>query len=167
MIQPEWDELYLAGLERDEAGDHDGALALFRRGAELGDASAYNAIGIAYDAGRGVAQDKWAAIEWFVKAWNDGENPGYGANIAKTYDELDEWEQAELWWRRALESGDKGAGLQYAKSLMERGATRRLCAPGATHRGRGQRRAAHGSFGKREARGPSAAAQLAPPPRER
>ena len=118
MTQNELDELYLAALAIEEAGDYDRALTMLRRGAECGDCAACNAIGIAYDAGRGVAQDKTRAIEWFKRAWAEGENPEYVSNIALTCDEIGLVDEAESWWRRAVDASNKSAHLGYAEFLL-------------------------------------------------
>ena len=122
MNQEELDELYLAALEADDAGEIDEALAMFRRGAQQGDVNAYNLIGFAYDAGRGVEQDKNKAIEWFKRAWSEddgGMRAQMATNIALTYGEMGQLEEAESWWHQAIEAGDKSAHLGYAKFLMK------------------------------------------------
>ncbi len=121
MNEQELDGLYLEALEVEEAGNYGKALEMFRRGAEFGDVNAYNAIGIAYDSGHGVEQNKETAVGWFKRAYNDGENSCYIANIALTYAEMGEFEQSDEWWRKALETGDKSAHLGYAKFLMKSG----------------------------------------------
>lgn len=121
MNQQELDELYFAALRVEEAGDYEKALEMFRRGAQFGDHCAFNAIGIAYDAGNGVKQDKEHAIEWFKRAYNDGENICYCANIALTYAQIGQLEFADEWWNRAMESDDKSASLEYAKFSLKHG----------------------------------------------
>ena len=121
MHKQELEELYFAALRAEEEGDSEKALEMFHRGAALGDDSACNAIGLAYDAGNGVERNKERAIEWFKRAYNDGENISYCANIALTYAEIGQLEFADEWWNRAMESDDKSASLGYAKFLLKHG----------------------------------------------
>ena len=118
------DEMYFKALELDKEGDVAQALNLFRQGAELGDAGAQNCIGIAYDSGRGVEQNKQKAIEWFKRAWRNSKEPGYCVNVALTYEEVGKPRQALYWWRKAVASGDRTAALGFAKFLMKKNRSR-------------------------------------------
>lgn len=121
MNKQELDELYFAALRAGEAGDYEKAIEMFRRGAQLGDTSACNAVGIAYNLGSGVDQDKQRAIEWFKRAYDSGKNPCYCANIALTYAEIGQLKSADEWWNRAIESDRKSSSLGYAKFLLHYG----------------------------------------------
>lgn len=85
----------------------------------MGDDGAQNAIGLAYDSGSGVEQDKKKAIVWFKKAWKTGKQTGYCLNVALTYIEIGKRQRAMYWWRKAIASGDGSAALSLAKFLLE------------------------------------------------
>ena len=113
------DQLYLEGLQLQENGNFEEALVLFLRGSSMGDSGAQNAVGLAYDSGNGVQQDKKMAISWFKKAWRTSKYTGYCLNIALTYAEIGEGRRAIYWWTKAINLGDGSAALALAKFFMQ------------------------------------------------
>lgn len=119
MNREELDALYFRALEVEESGDVAEALRLFRQGAALGDSGAQNAIGLAYDSGVNVEQDKDEAIAWFKKAWRTDKQSCYCSNIALTYAETGRRRQAMYWWQKAIELRDGDSALSLAKFLLK------------------------------------------------
>ena len=60
------------GLNAFEKGDYKTAFTIFEDLAKKGDAKAQYNLGIMYDNGEGVRQDKKRAKEWFGKACDNG-----------------------------------------------------------------------------------------------
>ena len=119
MTREELDALYFEGLKAEEEGEFDKAMQLFLRGAANGDDSAMNAIGLFYDCGKGVEQDKSKAIEWFKKAYRNKKQIYFCGNIALTYAEIGNRRQAIHWWQKAVSHKDGEAALDLAKYLMK------------------------------------------------
>lgn len=113
------DELYFRALDLQKDGDDLVAFSLFMQGSSLGDAGSQNAIGLAYDSGTGVEEDKNKAIAWFKKAWRTGKYTGYCLNVALTYAEIGRRRRAMYWWHKAIARGDGSAALSLAKFLLE------------------------------------------------
>ena len=111
--------MYLEGLSAEEEGDFDKAMQLFLRGAAHGDDNPMNAIGLLYDSGKGVEQDKVKAIEWFKKAYRPKKQICFCGNIALTYAEIGNRRQAIHWWQKAVAHKDGEAALDLAKYLMK------------------------------------------------
>ena len=87
------------------AGNHEAALAEYKRLAVLGDAEAQASLGELYFAGRGIYQDEKAAIEWFRRAAAGGlvaSQVHLGMISAQTRD----FEQSANWFNKAVEAGD-------------------------------------------------------------
>ena len=64
---------YQKGLEYYNQGDYNNAFPLFKKAANLGYASAQNALGVMYREGKGVAQNYEEALRWYRKAANQGD----------------------------------------------------------------------------------------------
>lgn len=64
---------YQSGLARQRAGDHAGAVELFRTAAEQGHGGAAYELGLAYSKGEGVGQDLDAAALWLNRAAERGD----------------------------------------------------------------------------------------------
>ncbi len=99
---------YLLGRAYETAGQFDAAAAAFRRSAEQDYGAAQAALGVLYDAGRGVAADPAEAVRWYRKAAGQGiaaaemalgTHCEQGRGIAR-----DEGEAAR-WYRQAADQG--------------------------------------------------------------
>jgi uncharacterized protein len=108
------------GLDAFRKGDYEAALNTFRPLAEQGDAGAQLLLGLLYDNGVGVAQDKTKAFKWFRLAAEQGLPAAQytlggmyanGSGVSK--DTNEQWK----WWRLAAEQGFAEAqnkmGLRY------------------------------------------------------
>ena len=73
-----------AGWEAYQQGDFGSALSNWTPLAEKGDARAQFNIGVMYDEGRGVAQDRNKAMDWWEKAAESG-NPHAKHNLGLAY----------------------------------------------------------------------------------
>ncbi|RYX82370.1 sel1 repeat family protein [bacterium] len=123
-MKKELEDLYVAAMELYDGDDEEGALRLFRQGADLGDDNAMNMVGLAYDSGNVVEQDKAKAIEWLKKSWRIGKKIYVCNNIAKTYSEMGQRRKALYWWNKSIAGGDVGAGLEMAQFLLQKGTGR-------------------------------------------
>ncbi len=99
-----------------------GKVRRYRKAAEQGDADAQFILGVSYESGDGVAQDKAEAVKWFRKAAEQGlaraqYNLGWcyanGDGVARDKAE------AVKWCRKAAEQGD--AFAQFSLALCYEG----------------------------------------------
>jgi TPR repeat protein len=95
-------------------GDPTEAVALFRRAAELGDASGMIFLGFAYREGTGVACDNEKAVDWFIKAVEAGDSHSM-IHAGRMYSRhLKRPEEAMSWFLRAAEAGQTESHLELA-----------------------------------------------------
>lgn len=66
------DEVYKKAVEACNRSDHVGALPLFHRAAELGNAEAQYALGLIYVNGRGTSVNYSEAAKWFRRGADQG-----------------------------------------------------------------------------------------------
>jgi hypothetical protein len=101
---------YGSGLSAVLKGDYPTALREFEKDAIQGDAKAQYNLGVMYDNGYGVAEDKIEAVRWYRKAADQGDakaqfNLGNmyrrGEGVTKDYVEVYKW------WSLATTQGDK------------------------------------------------------------
>lgn len=89
--------------------DYGSALKIWSRLAEKGNARAQNDLGVMYDLGLGVSQDKDLAMTWFRKSAAQGYALAQ-ANIGNSYYNGDgvpqDYEEAARWYRLGALSGD-------------------------------------------------------------
>ena len=90
-----------------------------KKNAEQGDADAQYTLGVRYDTGEGVVQDKREAVKWYRKAAEQG-YPEAQHNLGVMYSNGEGVEQdnreAVKWYRKAAEQG--WAGSQYNLGIM-------------------------------------------------
>ena len=88
------------GIAAKEEGDFEQAVKYFRIAAENGYADAQNRLGVCYDHGEGVAENKTEAFKWYMKAAQQGfdcaqRNVGicyyYGEGVAENKAEAFKW----------------------------------------------------------------------------
>ena len=97
------------------------AVRLFRQSAEQGDAAAQFTLGLIYDLGRGVPQDKAEAARWYRMAAEQGDDGGQ-YHLGRMYYDGDGMPKDDAvaigWFRKAAAQGDAGAlyylGVMYA-----------------------------------------------------
>ena len=112
----------LAGVQTGLAESQD--IEQIRQAAEQGNAEAQNALGRAYDEGRGVAEDDREAVKWYRKAAKQGhiESQLYlGRAYARGYGVRKNYRKMRKWWLRAAEQGSAEAqgalGVVYDTSM--------------------------------------------------
>lgn len=90
------------------AGRFDEALALYRAGADKGDAYAQVQLGRLYDSGKGVAQDYAEAAKWYRAGAEQGEASGQhrlGLLYKKGLGVSQDYSEALKWFRKAVKQG--------------------------------------------------------------
>ncbi len=84
------------------------AADLFRKAAERGHGKAQYNLGVCYDKGEGVKQDREQAVIWFTKAAEQGDKDAQH-NLGVCYENGDgtsqDYQQAAIWYRKAAEQG--------------------------------------------------------------
>jgi TPR repeat protein len=101
-------------------GDMRQAFALFLQAARLGDVSSQLDLGYFFDQGLSVKKDKKKALEWYRRAYRQGD-AGAANNIATIYRDLGDTRKMLWWFRRAAAMGDIDVlldlGKRYEKGL--------------------------------------------------
>jgi len=95
---------------------------LYRRAAELGDASAQFKMALMYDRGKGMPQDYVEAVRWYRKSAEQGFVEAQ-YNLGSMYDSgvgvPQEYAEAVIWYRKAAEQGHANAqnnlGAKYGR----------------------------------------------------
>ena len=95
---------------------------LYRRAAELGDASAQFKMALMYDRGKGMPQDYAEAVRWYRKSAEQGFVEAQ-YNLGSMYDigvgVPQEYAEAVIWYRKAAEQGHANAqnnlGAKYGR----------------------------------------------------
>ena len=99
------------------AGDYAKSAKLFVPLAEQGDASAQQILGVIYNLGQGVPQDRKEAAKWFQLAASQGDASAQ-FNLAVMYDNgqgvHQDYKEAAKWYRLAAEQGDALAQFNLA-----------------------------------------------------
>ena len=97
------------------------AAVLFRKGAEQGSAEAQFNIGLMYDNGQGVTEDRKEAAKWYLKSAQQGYASAQ-INLGKLYIKGDgvpyDYQQAVKWFSKAAEQGSEEANRQ--KDMLKR-----------------------------------------------
>ena len=88
-----------------DKGDLRQAFALFMQAAKLGDVSCQLDLGYFFDQGLSVKKDKKKALEWYRRAYRQGD-AGAANNIATVYRDLGDTRKMLWWFRRAAAMGD-------------------------------------------------------------
>lgn len=112
------DELFAEANTAWDSGDPKGALALFRKAATVGHASAKNSIGYFLDHGLGTRKNSAQALLWYRKAARAGDLSAY-SNIAICHRDAGNQRAARLWFAKAASRGDANAAVELAKLLLE------------------------------------------------
>jgi TPR repeat protein len=90
------------------------ALALFTQAANLGDVSSQLDLGYFFDQGLSVKKDKKKALEWYRRAYRQGD-AGAANNIATVYRDWGDTRKMLWWFRRAAAMGDIDVLLELGK----------------------------------------------------
>jgi TPR repeat protein len=98
-------QLFNAASAAWERGDLAQAFALFKRAADLGDRASQVDLGYFYDNGLSVKRNKSKAIEYYHKAYQQGD-AGAANNIGTVYRDLGDRRKMLWWFRRAAALGD-------------------------------------------------------------
>lgn len=90
------------------------AFVLFLEGAEAGHKGCQNNLGVFYECGLGIKKNSKKALYWYKK---DGSSGAMG-NIADFYYKQGNPTRAKTWYKKAIECGEKSAGLRIAKIYL-------------------------------------------------
>ncbi|MDQ2878373.1 MAG: SPOR domain-containing protein [Pseudomonadota bacterium] len=104
------------GVEAWSRGDHEGAVAIWRKAAQAGDADAQFDLGQAYTLGNGVSKDPAMALSWFGKAAMRGHveaQTNYGIALFRA----GRRDEARPWLEKSVARGDPRAQLIYGTML--------------------------------------------------
>jgi len=105
-----------------QRGDYAEALKWYRLSAEQGNAGAQTNLGVMYDNGQGVGQDKAEAVKWYRLAaargsaeaqYNLGEMYAEGQGVAQDYGE------ALTWYRQSAARGNADAQVNLGEMYVE------------------------------------------------
>lgn len=110
-------DIYILADKAFEEGNYSEAFKLFTQCAKNGDTASMGRIATMYTCGEGVECDYDKAIEWELKAIDNG-NTSMLLNIGITYRIKGDIRKAKYWFEKSLESGDAEAALQLAKLYM-------------------------------------------------
>lgn len=106
--------VYGCGVESDESK----AVSWFRKAAEQGNASGQTWLGSRYHYGwGGLAKDDKMANYWYKKAAEQGNASAIG-NLAYYYDKQQDYTQAAIWTKKAVEKMEKT--LNMSKPVLAR-----------------------------------------------
>ena len=97
-----------------EQGDLKVAFEEFQLGAQDGDTSCQLNLGLFYDDGLYVEQDKNKALYWYRKVYKSGEASGAN-NIATIWRDRGQHKKALWWFHRAISLGDGDALIDVAQ----------------------------------------------------
>src|ERR1700730_9213512 len=118
-LTPEENELRNFDLFRKandawDKGDLRKAYAVFRRAALLGDASSQLDLGYFFDQGIGVKRSKKKALQWYRRAYLQGDAGGAN-NIATIYRDFGDNKKMIWWYKKAAQMGDPDLLLEFGK----------------------------------------------------
>jgi TPR repeat protein len=103
-----WGDAFSDAVSAYERGDYATALPVFRMLAKRGDAHSQNNLGLLYDNGYGVPQDRREAAKWYRLAADQGVAQAQ-CNLGLLYDNgtgvLQDDREAVRWYRRAVAQG--------------------------------------------------------------
>ena len=96
------------GLKYIETKNYVKAYSIFSKAANEGNSYAQCCMGVLYNNGYGVKQDKTIALQWFRKSAEQGNYYGF-YNLGSMYDNGEgvsqDYEQAVYWFKKAAEMG--------------------------------------------------------------
>ena len=85
------------------------AFTAYLRSARLGDSSGLLALGLCYDNGAGVRQNKQRARQFYLAVWRRERHYAAASNIATVHRDLGDMRTALRWWHKAAAAGDGDA----------------------------------------------------------
>ena len=111
------------GIFAQDEGDYIEAVKCYRKAAENGYADAQNRLGVRYDNGQGVVENKTEAFKWYMKAAEQGHMKAQ-ANVGKCYHygngvNADD-DEAKEWLRKSSEQGWETAD-KFLRDFYEEG----------------------------------------------
>ncbi len=145
QAEKEIGDLYANGLGATQDQDYEQAMMYYRQSASKGNIGAENAIGICYEKGLGVWMDYTEAMNWFQKAFAQGDkaalknievlkslsfcaesSPGLvELNKGLKAEKSGDYTQAMIWYRKAADLGNANAensiGELYSTGRTENG----------------------------------------------
>lgn len=110
------DYFYLASAAWD-GGDKTQAFELFKQGADAGDGSCANNLGVFLETGVAGSIDYVQAEKYYLLAYALG-NVAAASNLAGLYLALIRYDEARTWYDSAVRAGDGDAMVEYAELLV-------------------------------------------------
>lgn len=107
-------ELFLRASSQEDKGKLLSAFRLYLAAAKLGDTSCQINVANFYADGRGIKPNRKAAIEWYTKAYRQGERSA-ASNLGAMFRDEGRFKEALTWYERAVKLDDGDANLQIAK----------------------------------------------------
>jgi len=111
------EKLFIKADKEWDKGNLKNAFELFLEGAEAGDESCQNNLGVFYDCGYGIRKNPKKALYWYKKAIRKGSESSIN-NIANYYYKQGNPARAKVWHKRSIKSGDGNAALDMAKIYL-------------------------------------------------
>lgn len=131
--------------------DHRGAFMAFRRGAELGDASALLNLGVCYDRGLGTRRNRAAARHCYQRVWRRTRDGAAAGNLATWYRDTDDHRRAMAWYGKSAATGDGDAYVDLAYACYYGLGTRRNVARALSALGRADHAPSISPYSREEA----------------
>lgn len=111
------ESLFLRADEHEEQGKMRVAFRLMLAAAKLGSTSAQINVGNYYDDGRGVSQNRSAALYWYKRAYRRGDSSG-AHNIGVVWRNAGKPQRSLYWFTRAVSLGDEESNLDIGKHCL-------------------------------------------------
>lgn len=115
------DAVFLKAEKTYEKGDFKKAFDLYSMAAIHGSSWAQNFLGVMYGEGQGVERDDEKSLSWHKLAARNSKQTMDFNNVARQYEIMGNRHRAFYWWNKAVEAGDKSAGFELAKRLLQNG----------------------------------------------
>ncbi len=112
------EDLYTRADALMDAGERRHAFGLLLRGAEAGDLTCADRLGICFTDGEGTRRDVDAGLRWLRWAHRRGSSIA-ATNIAITYADNGRWRLAAKWWARSVAAGDGDDRIDLAMCFLE------------------------------------------------
>jgi TPR repeat protein len=108
------DKLFIEANAAWDKGDLQRAFTLFLQAAKMGDRSSQLDLGYFFDNGLYVKKNWREALQWYHKAYEQGDASGAN-NIATVYRDMGDTQKMLWWYRKAVAMGDDEVLLELGK----------------------------------------------------
>jgi TPR repeat protein len=110
-------DLFLRAEQQEDKGKFRSAFRLYLAAAKAGDRGSQLNVGNYYDGGKGVRQNRAAAMYWFKRAYRRGDCSA-AHNIGVMWRNDQKFKRALAWFERAVKLGDDESNLEIAKHYL-------------------------------------------------